>query len=214
MTLRNQSFALLCFGQMLMAFTTQARPLVTINFDAAPFNIPQNYYSSQGMSRLALINGNMGPSGDGTLSLASPPPGAPPPASGMGITPYANLAGYLSSFEMVFAPAIDYFSLWAFDGPQAFTVQAFRFGTQVAQLDIPAEAGRMAIELPFGTIGGAARYDRIVVNPVPGIGGSDPNRGPKYYDELRFNSIPGPGGLAVLATVGIGCGRRRRGAAG
>lgn len=209
MAWKMRMVAWVCAGQMAISAAAEARPLVTINFDNAPASIPQNFYSAHGLTTLALTNGNLGPAGNGTFSLTSPPPGAPLPASGMGITPYANLAGYMSSFEMAFSPALDFFSLWAFDGPQAFTVQAFRLGSRVAQLDIPAEPGRMAIELRFGSIGGAARYDRIVVNPVPGIGGSDPNRGPKYYDELMFNTIPGPGALSVLVVAFGGCRRRR-----
>ncbi len=185
-----------------------AGSLVTINFDSAPASIPLNFYSGQGLMTLALTNGNQGPFGGGMLVSAVPPPGAPLPASGLGITPYANLAGFMSPFEMTFSQSIDYFSLWAFDGPQAFTVQAFRFGSPVAALNVPAAPGRTAIELQFGAVGGALRIDRVLVIPVVGIGGSDPDRGPKYYDELTFNTVPAPAGASLL--VGLCAFRRRR----
>lgn len=192
----------------LTASAAVARPLVTIDFDAAPSSLPQNHYSALGVT-IGLTNGNPGPTGNGTVSIVNAPAGLPSPASGKGITPYANLAGYMGPFDLTFSTAIDYFSLWAFDGPQAFTVQAFRFGSQVGVLNIPAQAGRLSVELQFGAIGSLTRIDRILINPVPGIGGSDPDRGPKYYDALSFNTIPAPGAFALAIGVPFALRRRR-----
>lgn len=178
-----------------------AANVVSIDFDTAPASLPQSFYSSLGVT-IGLINSNQGPFGNGTVSIVAAPAGLPSPASGKGITPYANLAGYMGSFDLSFSTAVDYFSMWAFDGPQAFTVQAFRFGSQVGTLNIPAHPSRLSVQLQFGAVGSVTRIDRIVINPVPGIGGSDPNRGPKYYDALTFNTIPAPAAtLPLILTV-------------
>lgn len=193
---------------LVFAAAAGARPLVSIDFDAAPSALPPTYYHALGVD-IALSAGQPGPTGFGEVSIVNVPAGLPSPAAGKGITPYANLAGYLGPFELTFPQAIDSFSLWAFDGPQAFTVRAYRFGTQVGLLDIPAEPGRVSLQLMFGAVGGPLRIDRVVVNPVPGIGGSDPNRGPKYYDALQFNIVPAPGAAPVLL-LGLLARRRRR----
>jgi hypothetical protein len=200
--MRTAVFVVLGLGSAAVA-----RDLVTIDFDLAPSTMPQSFYSAQGVT-IGLTSGQPGPSGGGEVSIVSAPGGLPAPASGKGITPYANLAGYMGSFEMIFSNPIDYFSLHAFDGPQAFTVQAFRFGSAVSTLNVPAEPGRLAIELAFGSPGSTTRIDRVVVFPVAGIGGSDPNRGPKYYDRLAYSFVPAPASLGAL--LGVFAFRRRR----
>jgi len=189
------------------AISAAARPLIHIDFDSAPFLLPQDFYSSQGLTTAALT-GNPGPGGGGLLSIISMPAGLPAPAGGLGIRPYANLAGFLSAFEFTFATPVDYFSIFAFDGAQAVTIQAFRLGGQVDIQNIPAQPGRVSLELTFGSIGSSTRIDRVLISPSLGIGPGDPNAGPTYYDALAFNTIPAPA-AAPLSLLFIAFRRRR-----
>lgn len=194
-------------SSLVLTLPAAARSLILIDFDSAPSFLPTNYFSALGVT-IKMATGSQIP-GDDLVTIVPAPAGLPAPASGRGITPYANLAGYMGAFEITFSTAIDYFSLYAFDGPQAFTAQAFRLGSQVGLLNIPAQPGRASIELQFGSIGSSTRIDRIVINPVPGIGGSDPDRGPKYYDALSFNTIPAPAAATPLLLSLFAIARRR-----
>lgn len=188
-----------------------ARAGVTqINFDFAPTEMPQAYYATQGVSAIRMAGGLPGPSGQGLVTAVMAPAGLPSPGGGRVLVPYANLAGALGSFEMVFSTPVSWVSLWSF-GPQAVTVRGFDGAVASGVFSLPADPSRSAGELSLGMVGGAMRFTRIVIEPTAGAGPGDPAAGPMHYDVLRFAVVPSPGvGAAVVVGLGaLGLTRRR-----
>lgn len=189
-----------------VAFTSPGlAELVHVNFDTAPDIIPLNFYPG---FTLSLSNGQPGPAGGGEVTSVPVPPGLPVPAAGRGLRPFANLAGFLGSFELNFSTPVTELSMWAFDGPQAFSVNGFRFGQLETIVNVPASPGRTSVLFSINPAGGAHVYDRIVINPTPG-NILDPLAGPTYFDELSYSTVPGPGTLVLAGAAAI-LRRRRR----
>lgn len=183
---------------------------VTINFDDVPPAawLSRDFYADRGV--LISLDGAMGPTGEGTLTVLQAPAGLPAPASGLGLIPYGSLAGFMDDFVFDFTTPITSFSLHAFDGAQAVRALGYRDGVLVGEFSAPAQPGRVSLELTLGSAGGITTYDRVVIDLSRGHGSGDPDEGPRFYDVLTFTQVPAPATLVLLAGGVIAAGRRKR----
>ena len=138
-------------------------------------------------------------------------------ATGNAITPGDNVGGINPPFydmQFSFPGPIDFFQIQILDAEESVTGDAYVGGDLVESVHqgtlLGFHSGNVfngpVYEMTLGAIGGATRFDRVVIDLTE-------NDGPELFDNVLFNTVPEPSsGLLVVAALlgGLSVTRLRR----